>query len=141
MRAVASKGLQQPQQPASRESTPNLLEPLNYEIIQLDDDDEEEDDDDEDEVVQEVEQQQELEQLEEEENDVLEVSPQTLEEENPELKHVVQVTAELDKGKRKLKTSSNNLLVDISQSIKWHEIIQENSESENKPKLKKLKLQ
>lgn len=88
----------------SRNSTPNLLEPLNYEIIQVDDDDDEED---EEEIVED-----------EEEDEILE--EEEFQEEN------------------KPKKSTNKLLVDISQSIKWHEIIQENND--DKPELKKRKL-
>ena len=123
---------------SSRESTPHLLEPLNYEIIQLDDDDDDEEEDEEnDGDKQQLQQQQQQVFLEEEEDRVEEIEEIKDKNQPPSLKN-------LNKTNRPT-NSHHNLRVDISRSIKWHEIIQENNhettqETTNTPKLKKKKL-
>lgn len=125
------------EQAKSRESTPNLLEPLNYEIIQLDDDD---DDEEEEEVMENEEHESgEHQQIKEIGDGEIILQMEDQETEKSDVPIIKRVKQELEKGKRKLKTSTNNLVVDISQSIKWHEIINENSETDkNKPKKIKI---
>lgn len=120
---------------SSRESTPHLLEPLNYEIIQLDDDDDEEEDAENN--GGEHEQQQEL------------LGDDDGIEEMAEIKNENQspppIFKNINKTNRSTNNSHHNLCVDISRSIKWHEIIQENNHETQEvnnttPKLKKKKL-
>lgn len=125
------------EQPVNRAITPNLLEPLSYEIIQLDDDEEEEE-----EVEEQEEQEVQDHVIEDQEENEEFIAEKEEPCNNSQIEAVKVVQLNKEQGKRKFIKTTNNLVVDISQSIKWHEIIQDNKTvkvEEITSKTKKLK--